>query len=217
MDRFTQLLAFALTAAMAAAAWGAESEPKKKARTKTVQRAEPVSLEERVAQSRAIFVGEPMRIYFVNYQYREIAYIRSAGYGTARNAMMVVKVQKVLHAPPGDFPSQVLVPVYTTRDVFGEGPSPYDRMVQRYVGKPAIWMGEVVTIRHYGNEKNPRPLEDPVVTFQARAPDGDRRVFPAPYDIKRLNEVSDAVARIKGGAKPASPPPPPSKGEGGGG
>lgn len=214
MDRFTQFLAFALTAAMAAVALGAESEPKKKGKPGAVQRAEPVSLDDRVAQSRAIFVGEPMRIYFVNYQYREISYIRSAGYGTARNAMMVVKVKKVLHAPPGDFPEQVLVPVYTTRDVFGEGPSPYDRMVERYVGKQAIWMGEVITIKHWGDDKNPQPIEDPVVTFQARAPDGQRRVFPAPYDIKRLNEVNEAIARVKAGPKPASPP---SKGESGGG
>jgi len=220
MDRLTQLLTLALTATMAYATWAAEGEQKKKGRPGTVQRADPVTVDERVADARAIFVGEPMRIYFVDYRYREIAYIRAAGYGTARNAMMVVKVKKVLHAPPGDFPAQVLVPVYTTRDVFNDGPSPYDRMVERYVGKQAIWLGEVVTIKHWGDDKNPQPLEDPVVTFQARSADGQRRVFPTPYDIRRLNEISDTIARVKAGPKPPAPPAPPlppSKGEGGSG
>src|SRR5688572_16215376 len=115
-----------LVGAMAFAGEALANEPGKKAAKKAKSAApfDPSSLDKRVAESKTIFVGEGARVYFVNRQYQETPYIRAAGDGADRSAMIVVKVVKVLHPPGAKVPEKILVPIETSRNVLGEGRSP---------------------------------------------------------------------------------------------
>ena len=170
----------------------AEGEPKKRAKAKAPQvRAEPVEMDKRVAESKFIFLGEGVRIYFLDRQYRETPYIRAADDGKLKSAVLVVKVVKSLQAATGDIPVQILVPISTDRDVFGEGRSHYDQQVARHVGKQGIWFGDFETRSSYGDPKAPRPLENPVTFFRSKS-------GTTPLPEKQLKEV---VASIKSKAE----------------
>ena len=168
--------------------------------SKARKKAEPVldtsTLDKRVADAKHVFVGEGVRIYFVDRRYRETPYIRAEGSGAVKSAVVVVKVTKVLHPGAGEIPGQVLVPIETSRDAFGAGNSPYDREVERLVGKQGIWFGEIVVRKEAGDGKL---LEDPVTLLQA----GSRRPTASPLPIKYLKEVNDSIAR-KGGSQAAA-------------
>jgi hypothetical protein len=142
-----------------------------------------------------------VRIYFVNRQYRETPYIRAAGEGADRSAMVVVKVVKVLHPPGGSVPDKVLVPIETSRNVLGDGRSPYDVEVERHVGKQGIWFGEIVVRTDYGDDKSGRrPLEEPITLLQSW--DAKRKPAVNSLPIKQLKEVTDSISRVKAGTKP---------------
>jgi ribosomal protein L12E/L44/L45/RPP1/RPP2 len=178
-----------------APALAAEGETKKRAKAKAPQvRAEPVDLDQRVAESKFIFLGEGVRIYFLDRQYRETPYIRAADDGKLKSAVLVVKVVKPLQPVKGDLPAQILVPISTDRDVFGEGRSHYDHQVARLVGKQGIWFGDFVTHNSYGDAKAPRPLENPVTFFKSKS-------GTTPLPEKQLKEV---VANISKRAKVAT-------------
>src|SRR5689334_13049901 len=69
----------------------------KKAAKKERAPVESPALDRRVGDAKTIFVGEAVRIYFVDRRYQEVPYIRAAGEGPNRSAMILVKVAKVLH------------------------------------------------------------------------------------------------------------------------
>jgi hypothetical protein len=188
------LAAGALALCMSCApAFAAEGETKKRAKAKALQvRAEPVELDKRVAESKFIFVGEGVRIYFLDRQYRETPYIRAADEGKLKSAVLVVKVVKPLQPATGDLPAQILVPITTDRDVFGEGRSHYDQQVARHVGKQGIWFGDFVTHNSYGDPKAPRPLENPFTFFRTKT-------GANPLPEKQLKEVAATISRVKGG------------------
>jgi hypothetical protein len=177
----------------------AECAPALAAEAKSRKKAEPAldvsALEKRVADSKHVFVGEGVRIYFVDRRYRETPYVRAEGSGAVKSAVVVVKVTKLLHPAGAENPGHVLVPLETSRDVFGSGNSPYDREVERLVGKPGIWFGEIVTRK---DADDGRPFEDPVTLLQA----GDVRSRPAatPLPIRYLKEVNDSIVR-RGGSQ----------------
>lgn len=155
-------------------------------------------MDRRVADSATIFVGEGMRVYFVDRQYREVPYVRAAGEGTNKSALVVVKVVKVLHPPGAGGPDRVLVPIETTRDVFGEGRSPYDEQVERHVGKQGIWFGEIVVRKDYGDDRTGRkPLEEPVTLLQSGSGDAKRKPVANSLPMKHLKEVVDSIGRVK--------------------
>jgi hypothetical protein len=178
----------------------AECVPALAAEAKSRKKAEPALdvsvLEKRITDSKHVFVGEGVRIYFVDRRYRETPYIRAEGSGAIKSAVVVVKVTKLLHPGAGENPGQVLVPIETSRDAFGAGNSPYDREVERLVGKQNIWFGEIVVRKDAGDGK---PLEDPVTLLQA----GSRRPTASPLPIRYLKEVNDSIAR-KGGTQAAA-------------
>jgi hypothetical protein len=175
----------------------AECVPALAAEAKSRKKAEPAldvsALEKRVADSKHVFVGEGVRIYFVDRRYRETPYIRAEGSGAIKSAVVVVKVTKLLHPGAAEIPGHVLVPIETSRDAFGAGNSPYDREVERLVGKQGIWFGEIVVRKDAGDGK---PLEDPVTLLQA----GSRRPTASPLPIRYLKEVNDSIAR-RGGSQ----------------
>jgi hypothetical protein len=208
MMQSNTLMAVALALWMSCApALAAEGQQKKQRAKQPDTRTELLTMEQKVAESKAIFVGEGVRIYFVDRRYRETPYIRAEGEGALRWAILVVKPVKALHPPKADLPAQVLVPIMTTRDVFGEGRSHYDEQVNRHVGKQHIWFGESVVHRDYvigaGQRK---PLEDPVTVFQARTWQAKKGPTANPLPAKQLAEVEEAIARVRGGAKPPAPP-----------
>jgi len=172
------------------------------AASKSRKKAEPAfdasALDRRIADSKHVFVGEGVRIYFVDRRYRETPYIRAAGDGSIKSAMVVVKVVKVLHPAAAENPGHVLVPLETSRDVFGEGRSRYDREVERLVGKQGIWFGEIVVRKEAGDGQ---PLEDPVTLLQAG--DSKRRPTASPLPMRYLKEVTNSIAR-KGGSQAAA-------------
>ncbi len=183
----------------------AEFAPALAAEAKSRKKAEPAfdssAMDRRIADSKHVFVGEGVRIYFVDRRYRETPYIRAEGGGAVKSAMVVVKVVKVLHpAAEAEYPAHVLVPIETSRDVFGEGRSPYDREVERLVGKQGIWFGEIVVRKEAGDRK---PLEDPITLLQTGPADTRRRPAASPLHIKYLKEVNDSIAR-KGGSQAAA-------------
>jgi hypothetical protein len=195
-------------AMMCAPALAAEGETKKRAKAKAPQaRAEPVELDQRVAESKFIFLGEGVRIYFLDRQYRETPYIRAADDGKLKSAVLVVKVVKPLYPTRGDVPAQILVPISTDRDVFGEGRSHYDHQVARYVGKQGIWLGDFTTINSYGDPKAPRPLENPFTFFRSKSgttPLPEKQLKEVVASIKSKSEGGRRKAEVAA-AKPAAP------------
>ena len=170
--------------------------------SKSRKKAEPAldasTVDKRVADSKHVFVGEGVRIYFVDRRYRETPYIRAEGSGAVKSAVVVVKVTKLLHPAAAQNPGHVLVPIETSRDVFGAGSSPYDREVERLVGKQGIWFGEIVV---RSDAEDGKPFEDPVTLL--RAGDAKRKVAATPLHIKYLKDVNDSIAR-KGGSQAAA-------------
>ena len=198
-----------LVGAMAFAGGLALAEEPAKKSAKKAKSAAPVdssSLDKRVAEAPAIFVANAVRIYFVDRRHQEVPYIRAAGEGSRKNALMLLKVTKVLHPANANVPERVVVPLETTRDVFGDGKSLYEQQTERYVGKQAVWFGEVKVVRDFsGDGSGRKPLEDPVnllVTGDAK------RKQPAtisPVPIEQLKDVESSIARIKaeGGSRKA--------------
>jgi hypothetical protein len=190
-DRST--IAFAIVLAVCVCLPALAAEPATKSRKKAEPAIDASALETRIADSKHVFVGEGVRIYFVDRRYRETPYIRAAGDGSIKSAMLVVKVVKVLHPAAAENPGHVLVPLETSRDVFGEGRSRYDREVERLVGKQGIWFGEIVVRKEAGDGK---PLEDPVTLLEAG--DSKRRPTASPLPMRYLKEVNDSLARKAG-------------------
>jgi hypothetical protein len=188
-----------------------EPAPKsaKKAKSAPAKSAPDASaLDKRVAEAKHVFVGEGMRIYFVDRQFREVPYVRAAGDGAYKSAVVVVRVVDMLRSPGGEKPARVLVPIETSRDVYGQGLSPFDRHVDQYVGKQGIWLGEVVVRKDYGDDKSGRkPLEDPVTLLQTPQPDAKRRVAAEPLPMTQLKQVKDSIA---GRSRPAVASPDPA-------
>ena len=182
-----------------------ESTKKPAKKAKSVVPFDSSSLDKRVAESKTIFVGEGARVYFVNRQYQETPYIRAAGEGADRSAMIVVKVVKVLHPPGASVPEKIFVPIETSRNVLGEGRSPYDEQVARHVGKQGIWFGEIVVRREYGEGPGRKPLEAPVTVLQSASVDAKRKLAANSLPIKDLNEVVASINRVKaeGGSRKA--------------
>lgn len=177
------------------------AEAASKSRKKAVPALDASAVDKRISDSKHVFVGEGVRIYFVDRSYRETPYIRAAGDGSIKSAMVVVKVVKLLHPAGAENPGYVLVPIETSRDVFREGRSRYDQEVDRLVGKQGIWFGEIV-VRKDGNDR--KALEEPITLLHAGAPDARRRPAASPLPVKYLKEVNDSIARLKSGAQPAA-------------
>ena len=197
-------MALILAAAIAFASGSAlanepAKKPAKKEKAKSAAPVDPALLDKRVAESKTIFVGEGARIYFVDRQYRETPYIRAAGEGADRSAMIVVKVVKVLHPPGASVPEKILVPIETSRNVLGEGRSPYDEQVARHIGKQGIWFGEIAVRREYGEGAGRKPLEDPITVLQPGSADAKRKLAANSLPIAQLKDVEAAVARVKSG------------------
>jgi len=170
------------------------SEAASRSRKKADRPPDTSAIDRRVAESKAILVGEGVRIFFVDRQYREVPYIRAAGDGAHKSAMVQVKVVKVLHGAGAESPAQILVPITTSRDAFGEGRSPYDREVERLVGKQGIWFGEVAVRKEAGEG---RPLENPVTLLLPPATDAKRKgASPGPLPMTQLKHVTDSIARV---------------------
>lgn len=187
-------IAFASESALA-------SEPAKKPAkpAKSATPVDPSLLDKRVAESKTIFVGEGVRVYFVDRQYRETPYIRAAGDGADRSAMIVVKIVKVLHSHGASVPEKIMIPIETSRNVLGEGRSPYDEQVARHIGKQGIWFGEIVVRKDYGEGAGRKPLEDPVTVLQVGSGDAKRKLAVNSLAIKDLKEVVESINRIKAG------------------
>jgi len=188
-------------------------KPAKREKAKSAAPApiDPALLDKRVAESKTIFVGEGARIYFVDRQYRETPYIRAAGEGADRSAMIVVKVVKVLHPPGASVPEKILVPIETSRNVLGEGRSPYDEQVARHIGKQGIWFGEIAVRREYGEGAGRKPLEDPITVLQPGSADAKRKLAANSLPIAQLKDVEAAVARVKSGKAVVAAEPPAEK------
>jgi hypothetical protein len=183
--------------AAASPAWASEPEPKKKAAKKARAPVESPALDRRVGDAKTIFVGEAVRIYFVDRRYQEVPYIRAAGEGPNRSAMILVKVAKVLHPANADISSRILVPIETNKgDIFSDHRSPYDEQVARYVGKQGIWFGDIVVRTDSGDDKIGRkPLEDPLTFLQAW--DSKKRPVASALPIAQLKEVEGSIKRVK--------------------
>lgn len=190
MGATTNLIGAVAVAMVCVSAVAAEGEPKRRAKKAEAPRAEPVSLDQRIAESKYIFLGEGVRIYFLDRQYRETPYIRAADDGRMKSAALVVKVIRQLQPEKGEAPAQILVPISTDRDVFGDGRSHYDQQVARLVGKKGIWFGDFVTVREYGDPRAPRPLENPVTFFKSKT-------GATPLPDKQLKEVTAAISGRK--------------------
>ena len=189
-------LAALLLVAFAASAWASDAPPKKKVAKKAKAPVESPALDRRVADAATIFIGEGMRIYFVDRRYQEVPYIRAMGDGEIKSAMILVKVVKVLHPANAEAPARVLVPIETRKEIFGEGRSPYDEQVERHVGKQGIWFGEIVVRTDYGNDRSGRrPLEEPVTLLQSW--DAKRKPAVSSLPIKQLKEVEASIGRVK--------------------
>jgi len=202
MQGHSKLWALMLVGAIAFAGGSAlaiESAKKPARKAKSVAPFDPSSLDKRVAESKTIFVGEGARVYFVNRQYQETPYIRAAGDGADRSAMIVVKVVKVLHPPGASMPEKILVPIETSRNVLGEGRSPYDEQVARHVGKQGIWFGEIVVRREYGEGPGRKPLEEPITVLQTGSMDPKRKLSANSLPINDLKVVTESINRIKAG------------------
>ena len=202
MQGHSKLWALMLAGALALAGGSAlaiESAKKPAKKAKSVAPFDPSSLDKRVAESKTIFVGEGARVYFVNRQYQETPYIRAAGDGADRSAMIVVKVVKVLHPPGASMPEKILVPIETSKNILGEGRSPYDEQVARHIGKQGIWFGEIVVRREYGEGPGRKPLEDPITVLESGSKDAKRKTAASPLPIAQLKDVDAAVARVKSG------------------
>ena len=177
----------------------AECLPAHAAEAKARKKAEPAldvaALDKRITDARHVFVGEGVRIYFVDRHYRETPYIRAAGDGSVKSAVVVVKVVKLLQPAGSEVPMQVLVPIETSRDVFREERSRYDQEVERLVGKQGIWFGEIVLRKDAG--------EDPVALLQSGAADPKRRPAARPLPMGHLKQVTAGIERVKGGKQAA--------------
>jgi hypothetical protein len=181
----------------AAPAWAGEAEPKKKVVKKTRAPVELPALDRRIANAKMIVVGDAVRIFFVDRRYQEAPYIRAAGDGPTKTAMILVKVTKVLHPANAEVPARLFVPIETSKgDIFSDGRSPYDEQVARHVGKPGIWFGELKVVTEIGDDKSARkPLEDPIALLQAW--DAKKRPVVSSLPIAQLKEVEASIARVK--------------------
>jgi hypothetical protein len=172
------------------------AEPAAKARKKVEPGFDTAALDKRIADAKHVFIGEGVRIYFVDRRYRETPYIRAAGDGAVKSAMVVVKVVKLLQPAGTEVPAQVLVPTETSRDVYREERSRYDQEVERLVGKQGIWLGEIVVRKDLG--------EDPVALLETGPAGAKRRPAARPLPMNRLKQVTAAIERLKGGAQAAA-------------
>jgi hypothetical protein len=122
--KLTINLAGVIALVMACApALAAEGETKKRAKAKAPEvRAEPVELDKRVAESKYIFLGEGVRIYFLDRQYRETPYIRAADDGRMKSAVLVVKIVKPLQPAKGK--QGIWFGDFTTLHSYGDPKSP---------------------------------------------------------------------------------------------
>ena len=189
------MLAFACGPALAE-----DAAPKKAAKKAAKKERAPVespALDRRVGDAKTIFVGEAVRIYFVDRRFQEVPYIRASGDGPNRAAMILVKVARVLHPANAEISSRVLVPIETSKgDIFSDHKSPYDEQVARYVGKQGIWFGDIVVRKDSGDEKIGRkPLEDPLTFLQAW--DSKKRPVASAVPIAQLKEVEGSIKRVK--------------------
>lgn len=175
----------------------AEKKPEKKAERKMRVPVDSPALERRVGDAQTILVGEAVRIYFVDRRYQEVPYIRAAGEGSNRTAMILVKVARVLHPANANISNRILVPIETNKgDIFSDRRSPYDEEVARYVGKQGIWFGEIVVRTESGDEKMVRkPLEDPLTFLHAW--DSKKRPVASSVPLAQLKEVESAIKRVK--------------------
>jgi hypothetical protein len=169
-----------------------------KARKKAAPGLDAAALDKRIGESKHVFIGEGVRIYFVDRRYRETPYIRAAGDGAVKQAMVVVKVVKLLQPAGAEVPVQVLVPIETSRDVFREERSRYDQEVERLVGKQGIWFGEIVVRKDLG--------EDPVTLLMTTPANAKRRPAASPLSISHLKQVTASIERLKGAAQTAAAP-----------
>jgi hypothetical protein len=192
-------IAFAIVLAVCVCLPALAAEPAAKSRKKAESALDASAMDKRIADSKHVFVGEGVRIYFVNRRYQETPYIRAEGGGAVKSAVLVVKVVRMLH-PAAQNPGQVLVPIETSRDVFGTGNSPYDREVERLVGKQGIWFGEIVV---RSDVEDGKPFEDPVTLLQTGSADAKRRPTASPLPMRYLKEVTNSIAR-KGASQAAA-------------
>lgn len=190
--RWAMLLLMVLTAVPAMAGEAAK-KPAKKARAPV----ESPALDKRIAAAKMIVVGDAVRIFFVDRRYQEAPYIRAAGEGPAKTAMILVKVTKVLHPANAEVPARLFVPIETSKgDIFSDGRSPYDEEVARRVGKPGIWFGNLVVRTDYGDDKIGRkPLEEPLTLLQSW--DSKKRPVASSLPIAQLKEVERSIHRVK--------------------
>jgi hypothetical protein len=181
------------------AAKNAKSKPAKKAAMKTRAPGGLPAVDRRVADAKTIVVGEAVRIYFVDRRYQEVPYIRAAGEGPNRAAMILVKVAKVLHPANAEVSGRILVPIETNKgDIFSDRRSPYDEEVARYVGKQGIWFGDIVVRTDSGDDRIGRkPLEDPLTFLQAW--DSKKRPVASAVPVAQLKEVEASINRVKKG------------------
>lgn len=171
-----------------------------------------VTVDQRVAESSFIFVGEPTRIYFADHEYKEVPYEQSyvvselppgAGGGQARRALLEIKVVRVLWSNDARERGYVLRSLSTRKESRDGRPSGYDENVAKYLGRQGIWFGSFSIVRQY-SERTPdgsghtfKAIRVPVELFRVKSWHARLHVVPNPMPIEHLDEVLDSVRRVR--------------------
>jgi hypothetical protein len=171
-----------------------------------------VTVDQQVAESSFIFIGEPVRIYFADHEYREVPYEQSyvvselppgAGGGQVRRALLEIKVVRILWKSDARERPHVVRSLSIRKEAREGWPSSYEESVKKYLGRQGIWFGNFSIVKQY-SERTPdgsghtfKAIRVPVELFREKSWSARLHVVPNPMPIDHLDEVLDSIRRVR--------------------
>ncbi|HTE14360.1 MAG TPA: hypothetical protein VK642_04725 [Burkholderiales bacterium] len=172
---------------------------------------ERVTVDDRVAKSDFIFIGEPVRIYFADKDYKEVPYSESIVLYASpqsgvrfRRALVEIKVDKALWDVSAKARQYVLLPLPpTAKEAAFSDKSTYEEHVTKYIGNKGIWFGRISTIEEYyesrpdGSGAERIKLSEPVELFLPDYWIAKSHRVPNPTPLSHLEEVTESIRKVK--------------------
>jgi hypothetical protein len=171
-----------------------------------------VTVDDRVAQSDLIFVGEPVRIYFVDKEYKEVPYEDSVvetedpqSHLRLRRALLEIKVNSVLWEASPKERKHVLFPLSPVAKEIGffDRSSIYEELSTKYIGHKGIWFGHTLILAEYyeipsdGGFSKKQTMRDAVELFHPKFWVARSHRVPNPMPLSDLEEVKGSIRMLK--------------------
>jgi hypothetical protein len=157
-----------------------------------------ITMDEKVASANHIFIGTGRRIYFINQQFKEVAYeeaFKPSKYSTY--AILEITVDRTLYSTIQSAPKIALLLVEGGKEKFGDQPIGYDQTVTAYINRSGIYFGEVQTdqIRVDGGNGRPTKVVGEITLHRFGVPYVIAGPKENPLPLTYLQETVQAVNR----------------------